>query len=46
MKRLLAIWAMQCLCNARHLHSIISEIVWLGGYLMDNFGWNNGKGMR
>ena len=36
MKRRLAIWAMQYLCNARHQHSIIRNIILLDISLMDN----------
>ncbi len=36
MKRHMAIWAMQCLCNARHQHSIIRKIKLLDISLMDN----------
>ena len=35
MKRRLAIWAMQCLCNATAQHSIIRKIKWLDVSLMD-----------
>ncbi len=36
MKRRLAIWAMQCLCNARHQHNIIRNITLLYIALMDD----------
>jgi hypothetical protein len=36
MKRHMAIWAMQCLGNARHQRSIIRKIKWLGVSLMVN----------
>ncbi len=36
MKRLMAIWAMQCLGNARHRHNIIRNINLLYISLMDD----------
>jgi len=36
MKRHMAIWAMQYLCNARHRTSNICKINWLDIFLVDN----------